>query len=163
MNHLCQSDIPQLVEAFARCNWHKPASLFEQYLHEQETGKRIIWVVYEGKDIAGYVTLLWQSGYPSFEEQGIPEIKDLNVLPHYRNRGIGSVLLDSAEEAAWQREDMVGLAVGLYTDYGAAQRIYVKRGYIPDGCGITYEHRTVPAGEHVCLDDDLVLWMIKRK
>ncbi len=163
MNYLSHSDIPKLVEAFARCNWHKPTSLFEQYLHEQEMNKRLIWVAYEREEIAGYITLIWQSGYPSFQKQDIPEIKDLNVLPSFRNHGIGNALLGSAEAAAWQRGNVIGLAVGLYADYGAAQRIYVKRGYIPDGRGITYDHQTVPPGEHVCLDDDLVLWMTKRK
>ncbi len=160
---LCQDDIPVLVTAFAECGWSKPVSIFEQYLQEQQLVERLVWVGYNGKNILGYITLKWQSEYPFFREHDIPEIKDLNVLPAYRKQGAGNAFLDIAEQAAYERSGTVGLAVGLYADYGSAQRIYVKRGYIPDGHGVTYGHQTVPAGENVCLDDDLVLWMVKRK
>lgn len=30
------------------------------------------------------------------------------------------------------------LGVGLHYGYGAAQRMYVKRGYIPDGSGVWF-------------------------
>jgi hypothetical protein len=39
--------------------------------------------------------------------------------------------------------------------------LYVKRGYIPDGCGVTYRDRYVEEGKHVALDDDLVLHLVK--
>lgn len=51
--------------------------------------------------------------------------------------------------------------MGLYPDYGSAQRIYVQRGYIPDGMGVTYNYERVSPGESVRLDDDLVLWFVK--
>ena len=31
------------------------------------------------------------------------------------------------------------LAVGVHSGYGAAQKIYVKREYIPDGSGVWYK------------------------
>jgi hypothetical protein len=37
-----------------------------------------------------------------------------------------------------ERSDVVGLGVGLYPDYGTAQRMYVRRGYLPDGRGVIY-------------------------
>ena len=37
-----------------------------------------------------------------------------------------------------QRSDHAGIGFGLYADYGAAQRLYIKRGYIPDGRGAHY-------------------------
>ncbi|HEU0299590.1 MAG TPA: hypothetical protein VFR37_09055 [Longimicrobium sp.] len=48
-----------------------------------------------------------------------------------------------------------------YADCGAAQRLYVRRGYVPDGRGIHYDGRPVPGGEHVADDDDLVLYLVK--
>jgi hypothetical protein len=45
--------------------------------------------------------------------------------------------------------------------YNAAQRLYLKRGYIPDGRGVTYRDRFVEEGEQVALDDDLVLHLTK--
>lgn len=35
------------------------------------------------------------SQYTSFTNAGIPEIMDLNVLPFFRQAGIGSLLLDN--------------------------------------------------------------------
>ncbi|WP_223145278.1 GNAT family N-acetyltransferase [Microbacterium sp. ANT_H45B] len=105
---------------------------------------------------------MWKSEYPPFAEEGIPEVSDLNVLPRFRRSGIASGLLDQIEQAAAQRSSVVGLGVGLYADYGAAQRIYVRRGYIPDGRGVMYENQPVPAGETVPLDDDATLMFTKQ-
>jgi hypothetical protein len=38
----------------------------------------------------------------------------------------------------------------------------VKRGYVPDGRGVTYRNRYVEEGMQVVMDDDLVLHLTKR-
>jgi GNAT superfamily N-acetyltransferase len=160
------SDIAIIVDAFGRANWPKPASIFETYLQEQLTGARLVWVAYVNDQFAGYVTLNWQSQYPSFKAQNIPEIVDLNVLPAYRKIGVGSLLLDTAEKKAATRSKVVGIGVGLYAGadggYGPAQRLYVKHGYIPDGKGVTYNYEPTIPGNSYLLDDDLVLWFTKK-
>lgn len=60
------------------------------------------------------------------------------------------------------KSNIIGLGVGLYADYGAAQRLYVRKGYIPDGLGITYKGQHIKPGLEVCLDDDLVLFFMKK-
>ena len=110
---------------------------------------------------AGYVTLVWQPSYPPFRAEGIPEIQDFNVLPAFRRRGIGSALMDAAESAAAERTGVVGIGVGLDPDYGPAQRLYVLRGYVPDGRGIAWRDSTVSYGEQVIVDDDLVLYFTR--
>jgi ribosomal protein S18 acetylase RimI-like enzyme len=112
-------------------------------------------------DFAGYCTLLWQSKYAPFRASGIPEISDLNVLPQYRRQGIGSRLLDAVEAEAARRSTQVGLGVGLSANYGAAQRLYVRRGYVPDGRGITYEYAPVEYGTSVRIDDDATLMLVR--
>lgn len=67
---------------------------------------------------------------------GYPEIVDFTVFFHVHNRGIRSKLLDVAEKEASKITDVVFWGVGIHSGYGAAQRIYVKRGYIPDGNGV---------------------------
>ena len=67
-----------------------------------------------------------------------------------------------AEAEAQKRGKYVGLGVGLYVDYGDAQKLYVKRGYVPDGCGMTYNYEPVKPGSTVWVDDDLVLWFVKK-
>ena len=53
-------------------------------------------------------------------------------------------------------------AMGLYESYGAAQRLYAMRGYLPDGRGVTYRNEVVEPGSEVRLDDDLLLHLTKR-
>lgn len=163
LNH---QDIPSIVSAFSSIGWNKTADLFEGYLKESELGARLVWVVFMNDQFAGYITLKWQSQYQFFKEQNIPEIMDLNVLPNFRKMGIGSYLLDIAENEASTRGNIVGIGVGLYVGkdggYGAAQRLYVKRGYIPDSKGVTYNYQPTIPGNSYPLDDDLVLWFTKK-
>lgn len=44
----------------------------------------------------------------------------------------------------------------------AAQQLYIKRGYIPDGRGITYQNRPVKEGANVVVDDHLVMHFTKQ-
>jgi GNAT superfamily N-acetyltransferase/dephospho-CoA kinase len=156
-----EKDIPVIFESFQKVNWNKPMSTFEQYFEEQRLGKRIVWIAHVNQQFAGYVTLVWQSQYQSFYKHQIPEIMDLNVLPNFRNLGVGSHLMETAERMARSKNDTVGIGVGLYQGYGEAQKLYVKRGYIPYGRAITYHYKDVEYGEKVILDDDLVLWFHK--
>jgi GNAT superfamily N-acetyltransferase len=98
------------VSGFHQIGWDKSASLFEAYLKEQEAGERLVWVAHVQDEFAGYVTLKWQSEYPSFKAQNIPEIMDLNVLPSFRKMGVGSLLLDCAEKEALTKSQIIELA-----------------------------------------------------
>ena len=160
-----QNDIADIVACFARNNWKKSKKVLQKYFQEQTSGERVIWVAQVADEIAGYVTLLWKSRYEPFRINRIPEIVDLNVLPSFRNKGIGTNLLKAAEALVATKHNKVGIGVGLYGDfdhgYGAAQRLYVKSGYIPDGFGITYKEKSVDFGKRVTINDDLVLWFVK--
>ena len=112
---------------------------------------------------AGYITLLWKSPDPYFSQHNIPEIQDFNVLIAYRNQGIGSQLMDAIEEIAFEKHPTVGLSTGLLSDYGSAQRLYVKRGYIPTGEGIKYKGKVLQYHDTVKADDDLVLSFTKSR
>lgn len=163
---LTKEDIPIIAQAFNSIKWNKPHSLFEQYLEEQAQEERIIWLAFIKDSFAGYITLKRTSLYQPFYAQNIPEIMDLNVLPASRNNGIGSMLLDIAEDEAKKKGDLIGIGVGLYggvsDGYGAAQRLYIARGYIPDGNGVTYDGLPVIWGERYLVDDDLILWLTKK-
>jgi hypothetical protein len=67
-----------------------------------------------------------------------------------------------AEAEAHKKSSIVGIGFGLTADYGDAQKLYIKRGYIPDGLGITSHCKPVSWGESVHVDDDLVLWFRKK-
>lgn len=155
-------DITEIAAAFAVLGWDKPASQYERYLAEQQAGSRTVFVARMDDIFAGYVTVNWQSDYPPFHEAAIPEIQDFNVLPLFRRQGIGNRLLDEAEQIITGKTSVAGIGVGLYADYGTAQRMYVKRGYIPDGRGLFFRGHFVRPGEPVVVDDDLTLCFTKR-
>ena len=95
----------------------------------------------------------WKSPDPFFSKHHIPEIKDFNVLIAYRKRGIGSLIMDAIEQIAFEQHPTVGLSVGLLSDYGSAQRLYVKRGYLPTGEGIKYDTKILQYNDQVQVDD----------
>ena len=51
----------------------------------------------------------------------------------------------------------------MYADYGPAQRMYIKRGYVPDGLGLYYKNQPVTPGKNVFVDDDLALYLVKKR
>ena len=162
LRRLEPEDIGRIVEAFAAVKWPgKTAAQYERYFQEQRTGQRIILTAWQEKVFCGYLTIVWNPDYVPLRAAGIPEIQDFNILPDKRRQGIGTALMNEAEVLVSQRTRMVGIGVGLYADYGPAQRMYVLRGYVPDGLGITYHNRVVTPGQAVPVDDDLVLHFIK--
>lgn len=158
---LQQSDVDPIVAAFRAARWPKPRAQYERYLAEQEEGRRSVLVAAAGAELCGYGTVAWESGYPPFMVARIPEIQDLNVLPKFRRRGIASRLMDEAERLVAGRSGVVGIGVGVYDDYGPAQRLYVRRGYVPDGRGAAWRNQPVRGGELVRADDDLVIYLTR--
>ena len=70
--------------------------------------------------------------------------------------------MDIAEQIASDYSDTVSLGVGLHSGYGSAQRMYIKRGYIPDGSGVWYRDQVCPQHADCRNDDDLVLYLSKK-
>jgi GNAT superfamily N-acetyltransferase len=159
---LAPGDPPVFEAAFAAIGWRKPAPQYVRYLDEQAAGTRDVVVAEVDGAFAGYLTVLWEPSYPPFRDAQIPEIQDLNVLPQVRRRGVASRLLDEAESRIAARSNVVGIGFGLTANYGAAQRLYVLRGYVPDARGIMSRERPVGYLSHVQADDDLVLYLTKR-
>lgn len=162
IRNLSADDPSTISEAFAQVGWNKPKSQYEVYLEEQAVGKRLVLVAEVSGRFAGYVTIQWISDYLPFSEQHIPEIQDFNVLPKYRRKRIGTHLMDRAEALVSERSNTVGIGVGMYSDYGNAQRLYVLRGYVPDGRGLCYKYEVQAPMAIVINDDDLVLFFTKK-
>jgi GNAT superfamily N-acetyltransferase len=154
-------DIPQIAKAFEKLGWHKPASQYERYLIEQAFDVRDVYVAIVENQFAGYLTICWNSTYPPFQEAEIPEIVDFNVLPKFRRQGIGTALMDKAEGEIAKVSRVAGIGVGMNADYGPAQRLYVLRGYIPDGRGLHHKDHFAKHGEQIIVDDDLALFFTK--
>ena len=156
-------DVAPIAAAFAALGWDKPAAQYERYLKDQKAGRRVVLVAFAADDaFAGYLTVVWEAGYPPFRDANIPEVVDFNVLPPLRHNGIGTRLMDAAEQLIAERGfPTVGIGVGMTPDYGAAQRLYVRRGYVPDGRGMVSGNKFVCHGDTVRVDDSLVLYLTK--
>lgn len=155
-------DLAPIAGAFAALGWNKPLSQYEGYLQEQEAAQRDVLVAFIANTFVGYLTICWSSDYPSFREAQIPEIVDFNVLPVFRRKGIGTRLMDTAEGRVAQVSPVVGIGVGMTADYGSAQRLYIRRGYLPDGRGLMKAGQPVQYGELVVVNDALCLYFTKQ-
>lgn len=156
-------DIESIVRGEIEQGWHATAEKYEMRQEDRKAGKAIaIAAEYDGH-IVGYIHVYRPGAtFGAFAGQGYPEIVDFGVLEKYRRKGIGNKLMDVAEEIASQYGDTVYLGVGLNNGYGSAQRMYVKRGYIPDGSGVWYGEEICPQYAPCCNDDDLVLYLSKK-
>lgn len=156
-----RTDAQIIYDTYLSYDWHPVLDTYESYYREQEAGIRLVFIAeYQGR-VSGLCTLVLHPDEGPFGRQGIPEIVDLCVFFHVHKKGIGNKLLDAAEKEAAKRADRVYLAVGVHSGYGPAQRIYVKRGYLPDGSGVWYQGKVLDQYAHCCNDDDLVLYMSK--
>lgn len=141
--------------------WYSSRDYFMDCLEENRQGKRVTLLAFYGENLAGCCHLLLHSQYPYFRARKISEINDLNVFPEFRRRKIASKLFDELERIVSRNYPSIGLGVGLYKDYGNAQRMYGKRGYVMDGQGLTYKNQPVQGGDSVCADDDLLIYLVK--
>jgi ribosomal protein S18 acetylase RimI-like enzyme len=162
IQEMIESDCPIIANAFTAQGWNKRLEQYLNYWNDSTEEKRVILVARIDGQFAGYVTIVWDSDYPPFLEKGIPEISDFNVLIKYRRRSIGTALMDEAEKRIAARSPIAGLGVCLHVDYGPAQVLYAKRGYISDGHGVFQNNHYPQYGEQVRIDDDLVLYLTKR-
>lgn len=148
-------------DTYLSYDWHPDITTYENYYKEQEEGKRKVFIAEYDREVCGLCTLVLNPTEGPWVGMGYPEIVDLGVFFHIHNKGIGNKLLDVAEQEAAKLADTVFLAVGVHSGYGAAQRIYVKRGYLPDGSGVWYQGKQLEQYAPCVNDDDLLLFMSK--
>lgn len=158
---MVKNDIDKLANGFSEQGWHKSFELFNGYYNQQENNEKLVIIAEVNGEIAGYVTLLPFTKVGPFAYSAIPEIVDFNVLIKYQKKGIGNKIMDVTEELAKEKSEYVSLSVGLHSGYGSAQRMYVKRGYIPDGSGVWHNGKQLEPYSKCANDDDLTLYFLK--
>ena len=159
---MVKSDAQIITDEEIDQGWNATVDKYEMRLQHQAEGKSVSLVAEYQGNVAGYINVYPNSEWDAFANQGYSEIVDFGVLEKYRRHGIGSKLMDVAEQIAEEYSDIVYLAVGLHSGYGSAQRMYVKRGYIPDGTGVWYGDKVCEPYADCRNDDDLVLNMSKK-
>ena len=158
-----EADAQVFYDEYTTQGWHSEVEYYLMRIREQAEGKCVaLTAVYQGHP-AGTVYVYFTANDGPFKGKNWPIIVDFSVLQKYQRKGIGNRLMDVAEQIAAQHADTVCLGVGLSREYGSAQRMYVKRGYIPDGSGVWYQDKQCVQYETVCtVDDDLVLFLLKK-
>ena len=158
---MCDSDPKAFAEGERAQGWDADEQKLRRRLEERAEGKAVCLAADWCGEPAGYVSV-----YPNYEHGAfagrLPMIVDFAVLEKFRRKGVGGKLMDAAERIAGEYADEVGRGVGLNPSYGSAQRMYCKRGYIPDGSGGWYKNRVCGEYENCCNDDDLVLYFSKK-
>jgi ribosomal protein S18 acetylase RimI-like enzyme len=151
------TDIPALYALYAKIG-QKEEGYFERCFEE----KYDIFIAEYKSAIAGFCILNFTPLYSFYKKMNFPELQDLNVIPECRQKGIATELVKHCEAITAERGKLgVGISVGLTKDYGPAQRMYVKMGYVPDGFGVTYDRLSVPPMTMQRVDDNLCLMMCK--
>ena len=153
-------DIKNLSQGFINQGWPGREEILARYFLEQECGEREVLVAEVEGAVAGYITILPDAKQGPFAGMA-PELSDFNVFEPFQNQGIGNLLLEEAEKRVRLISDKVTLGVGLHSGYGPAQRLYIKRGYIPDGTGVWYRNHPLEMNATIQNNDDLVLYLSK--
>ncbi len=159
---LQRSDAQIITDEEIAQGWDATIDKYKMRLRHQAEGKAIALVAEWNGRVAGYINVYPDCKCGAYANRGYAEIVDFGVLEKYRRRGIGGRLMDIAEQIASSYSDVVTLGVGLHSGYGSAQRMYVKRGYIPDGSGVWYQGQVCEPYRKCRNDDDLVLYLAKR-
>ena len=160
IRNMIKSDIESLSHGFINQGWPGREEILARYFLEQESGEREVLVAEIDGAVAGYVTILPSAKHGPFASI-CPELSDFNVFEPFRNKGIGNRLLEKAEQGVKRFSGKVCLGVGLHLGYGPAQRLYIKRGYIPDGTGVWYRNKPLEMNATSQNNDDLVLYLVK--
>ena len=159
-----QTDIPQIVAKYS-FPWSTPDStqkIWDTYFEEQKNDIRTVALIEKDGEILGYGSLLRVSECASFVSRNIPEINAVWIHEDYRKQGLATRLIHWIEDLALQEGySQIGIGVGLYADYGPAQKLYFRLGFVPDGQGITYSGQPTIFGQSYPLDDELIFWLIK--
>ena len=159
---MSESDALIFYNKFLSQNWHPDINTYMNYYAQQEENKRIVLVAEYNSEIAGFINILPKADEGPFYGTDYPLLSDFNVFEKYQRNGVGSALMDAAESKTAEYSDTVVLAVGLHSGYGSAQRMYIKRGYIPDGSGVWCNGKCHGQYMPCCNDDSLLLWFYKK-
>jgi GNAT superfamily N-acetyltransferase len=128
--------------------------------HAEPEGASLVAVC--GHDVAGYAAIVWESNFAGFRDRGIPLLHQIAVAGPFRRQGVATLLMDAAEQLARDRGVVtLGITVGLFDEYGPAQRLYARRGYVPDGRGACQGQVPLRKGMRVTMDHDLIIWLTK--
>jgi ribosomal protein S18 acetylase RimI-like enzyme len=120
-------DLPALVDAL------RQEELFVDRLKRQAEGRGTLLAAWQSGKIVGVVYLWYEpADEPEVRQRlrGVPLIRNLEVPPANRNRGVGTRILAEAENVL-RRRGYRRVALGVTEDNAGAIRLYLRHGYRP--------------------------------
>ncbi len=159
-----RQDIPDLYSLVHDERHGTENAYFDLAAAEQGEHKRLVFLIRHSEtgQLAGYVHYNRFPKYKPFNRLGIPEIQDLYIRADSRRQGLGARLIAHCEvQALTDERDEIGIGVGITPDFGSAQRLYVRLGYMPDGAGVVCDREPIQIGQVQVLDDRLCLMLLK--
>ena len=153
-------DIPLICKADHDESERNITYIKNQLVNQEKQECSALIALYHGK-VAGYVFLYYKCRWGGLANCNVPGVVDLIVFEEYRQKGIATNLMNVAEDIAKKYSNKVYLDVCLSSEYGPAQRLYIKRGYIPDGKGVYYEERVCETDAVCKNNDELTLCLVK--
>ena len=137
-----EADVKILAEEEIKQGWGDTSDKHTMRIKDMASGISVTFVsVYKGQ-VAGYVSVYYD--YEKLDGVSYPGVVDFGVLEKYRNNGIGTALMDAAENTAFK----------------SGGRIYLG-GYIPDGKGVYYNDKIAERNKEYPNDDDFFLKLYK--
>lgn len=118
------ADLPALEVAFPR-----PNGRHRQRLRAQSQQRAVYLVVLEADKLVGSVLVRWPAMRDTWTHAvaHMPRISDLHVVAERRGQGIGTALLERAEQLAREQAEK-GISLSVALD-NPARRLYERRGY----------------------------------
>jgi GNAT superfamily N-acetyltransferase len=128
--------------------------------HQEPDGASLIAVL-RGRAV-GVVSILRESNYAGNAARGIPLVHQLIVGGPHRRHGVATMLMDAVEHLSRGcGVTELGVTVGRHDEYGPAQRLCARRGYVPDGRGACQGQLPLRKGTRLTTDDELTMWLTK--
>ncbi len=92
--------------------WHASPEKYDMRISDEKKGISVALTAEYQNHPAGYINVYWNCAAGPFADKNIPEIVDFGVLEKYRNKGIGGLLMDTAEKIVLTRSKIVCIGVG---------------------------------------------------
>ena len=141
--------------------WHGGRDLrsFYREVWEKQGAQELLYLVadFNGFPI-GQVLIIW-SGKPSHPH--FPDVQSLRVHPAFRGLGIGSRLLEAAEQCARERSH-VQLGLSVSVENPKAHRLYERCGYVVRGEPYLDEWSYCNAREEAVTLSEIVIDLVKQ-
>jgi GNAT superfamily N-acetyltransferase len=142
----------------------RPAGIHLERWEAQQRGEVVYLVAWLMDVPVGHLLLVWGGHVGEPAEillEPCPSLSDIAVAPAYQSGGIGSRLMEEAEELAG-RQGYARVGLGVALDNSRARRLYERRGYIDPGLGYyTIRYVALDGAGRERLHEEVCVYLVK--